>query len=344
MYAYPSVYACGALLLATIAAVLTWWLRKVAFEKGIIDEPNVRSSHSMPTPRGGGLAIVILTSLTIMVTMFVGHVDVELGLVMLFGGLPIAWIGFKDDRQSVPAATRFLIHALAAMWAMYEMGGLPTFQIGERIVDLGMSGDLLATIAIIWCINLFNFMDGIDGIAALEAIFLAIGGAVLCTLGAPSSAVPLLGVTVAATSVGFLVWNWPPAKIFMGDVGSGYLGYVLAVLALASARESPVAIFVWVTLGGVFFVDATVTLVRRLIRLERFYEAHRTHAYQWLARRWGHLRVTLLVLLVNVFWLLPMAWWCIKSSANAWWISIVSLVPLAIAAVATGAGRAESRS
>jgi Fuc2NAc and GlcNAc transferase len=164
-------------------------------------------------------------------------------------------------------------------------------------------------LGIAWTVNLFNFMDGIDGIASAEAVFISWGGAWLAPLMGSAAAVPAVGCTFGAVCCGFLVWNWPPARIFMGDVGSGYLGFVLVVLALAATRENPAALAVWLILGGIFFCDAFVTLVRRLARGERLYQAHRSHAYQWLSRRWGsHRSVTLAVVCVNLGWLLPAAW------------------------------------
>jgi Fuc2NAc and GlcNAc transferase len=183
-------------------------------------------------------------------------------------------------------------------------------------------------------------MDGIDGIAASEAIFVACAGALLGLLGGFASAVPPMAVAFAAACGGFLVWNWPPARIFMGDVGSGYLGYVIAVLALAATRENPVALWTWLILGGVFFVDATVTLVRRLIHGDRIYEAHRSHAYQWLARRWGsHAKVTCAVLAVNVLWLLPCAVFATRRPSLAAATVVFALAPLVLLAIATSGRR-----
>jgi len=143
-------------------------------------------------------------------------------------------------------------------------------------------------------------------------------------------------------SAGFLCWNWPPAKVFLGDVGSGYLGYVIAVLALAAARTNPVALWVWLILGGVFFVDATMTLCRRLLRGERVFEAHRSHAYQWLARRWGsHGKVTVTVIAVNLAWLLPWSVLAMKFPQYAIVSVIAALAPLALLAPLLGSGRAE---
>jgi len=129
----------------------------------------------------------------------------------------------------------------------------------------------------------------------------------------------------------------------MGDVGSGYIGYVIAVLAIAAGRDSPVAVWVWLILGGIFFVDATVTLVRRALRGERVYQAHRSHAYQWLARRWGsHRRVTLGVLVIDTFWLLPLAAFAASHPRHAATITLVALAPLLVVALAAGSGRRET--
>jgi Fuc2NAc and GlcNAc transferase len=162
------------------------------------------------------------------------------------------------------------------------------------------------------------------------------------SLQTASTDVAAVACILCAASAGFLIWNWPPAKIFMGDVGSGYLGYVIAVLAMAATRDNPAAVWVWLILGGVFFVDATVTLARRSLLGERLDEAHRSHAYQWLARRWrSHRRVTLSVLAVNVFWLLPAAWLAMRYPRAALWSLAGAFAPLIILAIAAGAGRRE---
>jgi Fuc2NAc and GlcNAc transferase len=140
---------------------------------------------------------------------------------------------------------------------------------------------------------------------------------------------------------GFLLWNWPPAKIFMGDVGSGYIGYMVGVLALAAARASPDALWIWLILGGAFFIDATVTLARRAVRGERVHEAHRSHAYQWSARRWGHKRVTVAVSLLNLVWLLPSALLAMRYPERAVLITVGTLAPLLVLALALGSGRRE---
>jgi glycosyltransferase WbpL len=325
------------------SALLTGLVLKLASSRGVLDVPNARSSHSVPTPRGGGVAIVLATTAALIVLALRGSLQFNLLFALAGGGVAVAAVGFADDRRPLSTGARLAVHFAAAIWAVAWLGGMPSVRIADHIVTFGWGGYLLGTIGIVWTLNLFNFMDGIDGIAASEAVFIACAGALLALVGGNSAAVPATGLVFGAACVGFLVWNWPPARIFMGDVGSGYLGYVIAVLALAATRDDPVALWVWLILGGGFFVDATVTLVRRLVRGDRVHKAHRSHAYQWLARRWGsHRRVTVAVMMLNLIWLLPCAFLATLHPDHAVAIAVVALVPLVALAIAAGAGRREN--
>jgi Fuc2NAc and GlcNAc transferase len=327
---------------ALLAAALTGWVRRQALQRQWLDLPNARSSHHAPTPRGGGLGIVVASAVAFVTLGVTGAMDARLCAALVGGGLAVAWIGFRDDRSPVRPGTRLAVHMAAAAWALAWLGGVPPIQFGTTTVEFGPFGYVLGALAIGWVLNLFNFMDGIDGIAASQAAFMALAGALLAS-GASAFGVQAASLAFGAACLGFLAWNWPPAKIFMGDVGSGFLGYVLAVLALAAMWESPVALFAWLALGSVFFVDASITLARRLLRGERVHEAHRSHAYQWLARRWGaHLPVTLLVLAVNLFVLLPVAGFCIAYPARAATVLLATLVGLGAIALLAGSGRAEA--
>jgi Fuc2NAc and GlcNAc transferase len=330
--------AFGALVLAQ---VLTGIVRKRALMHGVLDVPNDRSSHSTPTPRGGGVAIVLATIAASAVLACRGVLDIRLFLALTAGGLVVALVGFLDDRRQLSARIRLAAHVMAAVWALACMGGLPPLRFANQVVSFGWLGYVIGALGIAWTLNLFNFMDGIDGIAASEATFVTWAGALLALATGSSPAVPAMAFAFGAVCCGFLLWNWPPAKIFMGDVGSGYIGYIVVVLALAAARESPAALFVWLILGGVFFCDATVTLARRLGRGERVYQAHRTHAYQWLARHWGsHRPVTIGVAIVNLAWLSPCAWLASMYPDRAVWIVIAALAPLTVLALRAGAGSA----
>jgi Fuc2NAc and GlcNAc transferase len=332
---------CGAALI--ISAVMTGVVRRFAVRHGLLDHPNQRSSHSTPTPRGGGIAIVLASLLAVGAQWLRGTVAPQLFAALLIGGLAVAAVGFMDDRRRLSAKLRLLVHAGAAILAMALLGGLPPIQIGQQLLHFGAGGFVFGVLAIIWALNLFNFMDGIDGIAGSEAAFVCGAGALLAMrfdsgLGSSHAA-----LAMCAATIGFLLWNWPPARIFMGDVGSGYLGYAIALFALADGREQPAGILSWLILGGVFLCDATVTLVVRAVRGQRLSAAHRSHAYQRLARRWrSHRRVTLVIAAVNVCWLLPCAIFALAHPQFALWSTIVALVPLVTLVVFTGAGRAET--
>lgn len=294
-------------LVLLVSLLMTAGLRHYALKRNVIDVPNARSSHTIPTPRGGGVAIVVSFLLAMTVLMFTGtaHVHTLIGLVG--GGALIAAVGFMDDHGHIPARWRLLGHFLAAGWILAWMGGLPPVNVLGWVVDLGLAGTLLAAVYLVWMLNLYNFMDGIDGIASIEAITVCLCAAGLYGLtGLGQHAVlPLL---LACAVAGFLYWNYPPAKIFMGDAGSGFLGILLGGLSIQAAWVSPQMFWCWLILLGVFIVDSTYTLVRRLLRGDKVYEAHRSHAYQFAARRYGkHLPVTLGVAVVNVCWLLPIA-------------------------------------
>jgi len=153
------------------------------------------------------------------------------------------------------------------------------------------------------------------------------------------------GLTVAmlclsSATCGFLFWNWPPARLFMGDVGSGFLGFTLTVLALATSQRGPLSVAVFAILGSVFLVDASVTLIRRMVRGDTWIEAHRTHAYQHLALKWhGHLPVTLLLNAINVVWLFPLAFYAATHEASAMLCLVIAQIPLVLLVLWAGAGR-----
>ena len=319
---------------------LTGVVRRFALLHGVLDIPNQRSSHRVPTPRGGGVAIVLTASSGFALLTMFGVLDTGL-LGALLGGLAVATVGFLDDRRPMRASIRLAVHFAAALWALAYLGGVPPVQFGNELVSLGAMGNVLGALVIVWTLNLFNFMDGIDGLATSEAVFISWSGAVLCS----GSSIAAAAIVFGAACCGFLVWNRPPAKIFMGDAGSGFLGYVIGVLILSSAHGSPHTPWVWLILGGVFYVDATVTLARRALRGERVSDAHRSHAYQWLSRRWGsHGRVTSTMMLLNLIWLLPCAYLATIFPSFSSWIALGSLVPLVVAAIAIGAGRREGAS
>jgi Fuc2NAc and GlcNAc transferase len=282
-------YLVAALACAAAAtALLTGFVRAYALRSSLLDVPNERSLHRSPTPRGGGIAVVLVTLAGVAGLAAFGMVPPAMAWILGAGGVLVAVVGWLDDRHDVSAPVRALVHVAAASWAAGWIWGEPTPMA------------IVGAVGIVWAINLYNFMDGIDGLAAAEAVSVGLtGGALL--LGAGEPALAAVALLVAAAAAGFLPWNWAPARIFMGDVGSGFLGYSFATLALLSHRAGAVPLELWLVLLGVFFFDTTVTLVRRMARGERWYEAHRSHAYQRLVQAGStHAHVTALVLVVNL--------------------------------------------
>lgn len=328
------------------AAISAWFLtgvlRRYALARNVLDVPNARSSHQQPTPRGGGIAFVLSYLAGIAVLWLAGGIAGSQAAALLGSGALIALVGFLDDHGHIPARWRLLAHFAAAAWVLAWLGGIPPLALGgAEPLTLGMAGSLLGAFYLVWMLNLYNFMDGIDGIASVEAICAALGAAVLYGLvGQSWHAAPalLLGAAVA----GFLVWNLPPARIFMGDGGSGFLGIVLGGLSLSAGWVEPTLFIGWLILLGVFVTDATTTLLRRLLRGEKAYEAHRSHAYQLATRRWkSHRRVTLSVLTINVCWLLPIACAVVLAWVPGWLGLVVAYSPLIALALGLKAGSPE---
>jgi Fuc2NAc and GlcNAc transferase len=295
------------LIVGALSLVLTGAVRRYALARRLLDHPNERSSHVAPTARGGGVAIVVMFCAALGWLVATGRLAPASAAALIGAGSWVALVGFIDDHRHVSARLRLCAHFIAAAWALYWIAGLPPLTVFGTDLHLGWLGNIAAAIFLVWVLNLYNFMDGIDGIAGVEAVTVALGGALLWAITTASDDA-LVPVLLAAASAGFLAWNFPPARIFMGDVGSGFLGLELAIFAVWSAHEGGRLFWCWVILLGVFIVDSTITLVRRVLRGERFYEAHRSHAYQYAARQFGqHRIVTLSVGVINVAWLFPIA-------------------------------------
>lgn len=340
----PWVFAIAAAALA-VSFLLTLAIKRTAGGLGLIDVPNERSSHALPTPRGGGVAIAISSLAAMGVLAALGIMPAHLFLAIAPGGVAVAAVGLIDDIRPLSARVRLFVHFMAATWAVVCIGPVGFFQhFAPHTPEFRWLGDAISTVGIVWFLNMYNFMDGIDGIAASQALFMCAGVVLLALFSAGIAYTAPAAIVVGAAACGFLLWNWPPAKIFMGDVGSGYLGFVFAVLGLASGAHSVFGPWSCLILAGVFAVDATFTVVRRFLSGKQVTEAHRTHAFQLLARSMGHRKVTLSVGLVNLAWLLPCALGSVLWPQDAMWITAVALSPLVICAFAIGAGRLEGAS
>lgn len=328
-------------LVVFLSFLITAVLRRYALSRSILDIPNARSSHAVPTPRGGGVAIVIAYLVSLGILAIRAHALPDALLALVGAGSMIAVIGFMDDHDHIAARWRLLGHFVAAVWALCWLGGFPPVTLFGWQIDFGWVGLVLATLYLVWLLNLYNFMDGIDGIASVEAICTCLGVCVIYWLSGFDELL-MLPLLLAMAVCGFLYWNLPPARIFMGDAGSGFLGIVLGVLSLQAAWASFQLFWCWLILLGVFIVDATFTLIRRLSRGDKVYEAHRSHAYQFASRIHGkHLPVTLAVCMLNLFWLLPIAMCVMLLGLDGTLGLLIAYVPLVILAFRYRAGSVE---
>lgn len=278
-------------LVSLIASALSlYFLIPYLTKKAFLDIPNERSSHKNITPRGGGLGIIIGISAgsvaSLILDLPVPHFSFFLGLAMM------ATISFLDDKVNLPVGVRLGVHLSAMALVLYHTGGLHTLPFPEPFnIDLGIFGYLISAIWIIAVINFYNFLDGIDGYAGTQALLASVG-----LLFTQSGAVATVALCIAFASLGFLLYNWHPAKIFMGDVGSVSLGFSFATLPFYSQETSSetlvftVALFLWF-----FLADGALTLITRILKKEKIWQPHRTHLYQRLTQtNWPHHYVVLL--------------------------------------------------
>jgi len=335
------IFEFGLMLVVFIVVLaLTGATRRYALAKRILDIPNARSSHAVITPRGGGVAIVIAYLGAVVILSVRGYIAPPVVWSLLGSGGAIALLGFWDDHNHVAARWRLAGHFMAAIWGLAWLQGMPALNVGEWQLELGWPGFMLGGLYLVWLLNLYNFMDGIDGIASIEAFCTGAGGALLYWMLGYGVLAVLPALLVCAVA-GFLLWNLPPARIFMGDSGSGFLGVILGLLSLQAGWVAPQLFFAWLILLGIFIVDATLTLCVRISRRERLYEAHRKHAYQHAAQKFGHLKVTMAVFGVNVLWLLPCAIAVALSFLDGVLGLIIAYAPLVCLARKFGAGHGQ---
>lgn len=317
--------------------LLTGVIRRLALRAQLLDLPVSRSSHILPTPVGGGLGIALVY--LALATYYYQSSLLSLSEYMaLLGAAVIAVTGLVDDYQHLDIKWRMPLQLLAAIWSVWWLGGAPAIQFGSWVLPASWLLNILAIIALLWLLNLYNFMDGIDGIAGSELIFVN-ALSLIFVISVEDQALSGLMATLVGAGAGFLVWNWSPARIFLGDVGSGFIGFSLGILALLSMHHGSMQVWTWILLLGVFIADATVTLCRRYLRGEKWYEGHASHAYQNAARRYqSHAKVTISVVMINCLWLAPLAWCSVRFPQSGFYLVLIGLLPLVYLAIRNDAG------
>lgn len=270
-----------------LSVVLTYAIKLYATHKAVLDIPNERSSHSRPTPRGGGLAIVVVFYIGLLYLK--ESIDSPLFYALLCA-IPIALISLLDDIFTLSSKIRFFIQSASAVIALYFLGGISSIDLIVFEVQ-GLWLNVIAFLAIVWLTNLYNFLDGIDGYAGSEAVMVGLG--LFLFFHNP------LGLVIVAASLGFLLFNWHEASIFMGDIGSATLGFIFAVFVFSDTSHG--SIYIWLILLSLFWFDATLTLIRRYRNGEPITKAHKKHAYQRLIQSgWSHDKVVWFALAFNL--------------------------------------------
>ncbi|MES2604641.1 MAG: glycosyltransferase family 4 protein, partial [Pseudomonadota bacterium] len=301
------------------------WLRLSRSRQWLIP-PNSRSSHVIPTPSGGGIGFVLV----FMVYAYWRRHEVLpdwQGALALVGAMLLAFVGLLDDFRNLGIRLRLVLQVVAGLVLLPFLLQMPPLPVFQSITIGGSWLALLLVLALLWHVNLYNFMDGIDALAVTQALFFCLAIPLLAAAGQHSNVMLALGAAVC----GFLFFNLPRAQLFMGDAGSYFLGYVLVVLALSFVREGLLEIWTILVLAGAFVADSTTTLLGRFREGAVWYHPHRTHAYQLLAVRWkSHGRVVATYMAINVFWLLPLAWLTVRKPEFGAVLSVVAVAPLMV--------------
>ena len=283
----------------------TGFLTKYAPRLNLIDKPNERSSHLTPTPRGGG---VIFVSVFLLSFILVTNHQVML-IPVLVGSFFIALLGLFDDFKNLSSRFRFACQWILAIYVvtMFSVSGLVC---------------LVMVVYLVWMSNLYNFMDGIDGIAAIEAISVSsVMSSIYFSLNLNDTAMILFYLAMCMT--GFLFWNFPKAKIFMGDVGSCFLGFLFGGLSLSAIFIQPKVFAVWLIMLAVFITDATLTLLIRIMQRKPVFSAHRSHMYQKMAIRFNsHTQVSIAAAIINIGFLFPISYAVINDGLS-WYAGLI---------------------
>jgi UDP-N-acetylmuramyl pentapeptide phosphotransferase/UDP-N-acetylglucosamine-1-phosphate transferase len=276
--------------------ILTFVIRKLAITISIVDVPSERSSHKNPTPKGGGLAVAVVWFTGLLYFYLTKNIDERLFFSFLPGILLVV-IGIIDDIVAIRPLYRLIFQFIVSSIAVFILGGLEKLDLGFYVIENRTVLTILALLGTIWFINLFNFLDGIDGYIGMEVVFIM------------SSAVFLFNDSIAplllAATLGFLIWNWQPAKIFLGDVGSTLLGFNIAIFSIYYQNSSGSSLLVWLMLSSLFWFDATLTLYRRYRHKEPLIIPHRKHAFHRIVKAgFSHQKTVLLGFVINIVILL----------------------------------------
>ena len=305
------------LFLLLISFILTYFIKNYAIKKSLVATVNERSSHTIPTPHGGGIALALTWFIGLIYLFILNEIDTNL-FYALSVGVIISVVSFFDDIYELSAKFRVIVQSVVSILGLVCIGGFESLEFGLVSIENQIITNIFAFLLIVWFINLYNFLDGINGYAGSEAVFLSVAGFLLFGGGH--------FLVLAVAVLGFLYWNWNRAKIFMGDVGSTLLGYNIAIFTIYYANQEDTNFWIWIILFGLFWFDATVTLIRRKFNGEKLSQAHKKHAYQRLTQAgWSHFKVTNYAIGVNILLLVIVS--------SCLWLEVSIFVAFAISLV-----------
>jgi Fuc2NAc and GlcNAc transferase len=297
--------------------------RRIALARALLDRPNERSAHSQPIPHGGGLPLFVAFAAGLLFACWLG---VEWGapyLVITGVALLLMTLGIADDLRGLSVRLRMLSYSVLCVLVACVLTQSSTAALGSLVIVIP-----LVALALLWILNLYNFMDGIDGLAAIQtALACSMAGWLSWDNGHTEYA--LFCLLLAAAHTGFLPWNFPPARLFMGDAGSIPTGFLVAALLVLGGVQGQLNPLCWLVLLAPFITDATWTLLWRLADGQAVTQPHKTHAYQRLSRHWrSHLKVDGLLLALQVLWLFPVAALVHNWPEHALYLVIFAYLPL----------------
>ena len=311
-----------------LSVVATHYYRRLAISKDIIASPNKRTLHDQPVPRGGGIVFSTIFILAVFLLGIFHIISHEMLMVIGVGGMIASLFGFFDDVFDIRASRKLFIQSILAWWVLFWFDGGVLTEI--EWFPFHMSW-FVSWFLLVWMMNLFNFMDGVDGMAVSGTVFVAMALIfVLLLTGDFSSLVMLFSLLVISCS-GFLLYNWPPASIFMGDSGSVFLGYLFGALIIKTTMTGDISIWTWIIVFGYFFADTNFTILLRIFLVKHWYHAHKSHGYQNLARILkSHAKITGAIQIYHYSYLFPLAVWSVLKPDWGPIAAIMAIMPAAI--------------
>jgi len=332
-FSFPMIIV-SIILLGLITFGGVYLYKKIAIKFDIVANPNYRTLHESSVPRGGGVVFSLLFILAIFLIWPYLKLSDNLFLILGVGGGMAALFGFIDDIMNISARIKLSIQLLLSCWVVYCL------YLESLLIMNWMPISIVIAVCLffmVWTMNAYNFMDGVDGMAASGAIFSSLTLALILFLSDNSVELIPIFILIATTVSGFIIFNWPPATIFMGDAGSVFLGYIFGSFLIFTTLNGYLSIWSWLIVFGYFFADTTVTQIVRVILIKKWYLAHQSHAYQNLARITGnHLKVTSRVTLYNIIWILPIAIWSALQPEMEILAAILAVTPALVVAYKYG--------